>query len=388
VDKVFQSDFLGGFECSTHRRADGERLDLLASSNHDELARRDYAQLACHGITGARDGVRWHLVERTPGHYDWSSFLPMLHAARFTGMQVAWDLCHYGWPDDIDVWSEQFVTRFAKFAAAVARLVRDETELTPVYCPINEISYWAWAGAEVGRMNPAVHGQGGALKRQLVRASVAAIHAIRDVDARARFTVAEPLINVVSGSEEPPHRDAAEAYRRSQFEVHDMLCGRVAPELGGRADCLDLIGVNFYPDNQWYLHGSTIPLGHHAYQPLRAMLQEVHERYERPLWISETGAEGIVKPYWLHHVCAEVLAARRNGVAVHGVCLYPVLDYHGWDNGRICEVGLLSLPDQNGERRICTALLEELQHQQARFTEHAPHTRVPPAQQREYVRYG
>jgi hypothetical protein len=41
-----------------------------------------------------------------------SGFLPMLHAARQTGMQVNWDLLHWGWPDDLDIWSPAFVTRF------------------------------------------------------------------------------------------------------------------------------------------------------------------------------------------------------------------------------------------------------------------------------------
>jgi hypothetical protein len=76
---LFRSFFLGGFECSAHRRADGRRLDLIAATRHDALAEQDYRQLAGHGIRAARDGVRWHLVEAgAPGRYDWSSFLPML----------------------------------------------------------------------------------------------------------------------------------------------------------------------------------------------------------------------------------------------------------------------------------------------------------------------
>lgn len=44
VTRLLRSFFLGGFECSTHRRADGERLDLIASSGHDRLALEDYLQ--------------------------------------------------------------------------------------------------------------------------------------------------------------------------------------------------------------------------------------------------------------------------------------------------------------------------------------------------------
>jgi hypothetical protein len=129
---LFRSFFLGGFECSTHRRADGRRLDLIAATRHDQLAGQDYRQLAEHGIRAARDGVRWHLVEAgAPGRYDWSSFLPMLRAAEAAGTQVAWDLCHYGWPDGLDVFSAAFVDRLARYAGAFARLHLEETGRRP-----------------------------------------------------------------------------------------------------------------------------------------------------------------------------------------------------------------------------------------------------------------
>ena len=92
----FRSFFLGGFECSTHRRRDGRRLDLLAATKHSRLVVEDYQALARHRISSVRDGLRWHLIETAPGRYDWSSLMPMLHAARGCGTQVIWDLCHYG----------------------------------------------------------------------------------------------------------------------------------------------------------------------------------------------------------------------------------------------------------------------------------------------------
>jgi len=149
---LFGSFFVAGFECSTHRRRDGRRLDLLAATRHDALAAEDYRMVAAHGMRAARDGLRWHLIEASgPGRYDWSSFLPMLRAARDAGVQVVWDLCHYGWPDDLDIWQPEFVDRFARFAEAAARVVRDETDAIPAYCPVNEISYWAWAGGDCAR---------------------------------------------------------------------------------------------------------------------------------------------------------------------------------------------------------------------------------------------
>ena len=99
---VFRSFWMGGFECSTHRlprrkalgRFAGQRLDLVASTRHGEFALEDYTRLQEVGIRTARDGVRWHLIEKSPFRYDFSSLVPMLRAARETQTQVIWDLFH------------------------------------------------------------------------------------------------------------------------------------------------------------------------------------------------------------------------------------------------------------------------------------------------------
>jgi beta-glucosidase/6-phospho-beta-glucosidase/beta-galactosidase len=358
--RLFNSFWLGGFECASHRRNDGKRLDLLAATGHDERAAADYRQLASFGIHTVRDGVRWHLIEKVPGQYDWSSFLPMLRAAADTNTQVIWDLCHYGFPDDIDIWSSAFVERIARFAAATAQLVKDETDTVAMYCPVNEMSYWAWAGGQVGLFNPCDVDRGGELKRQLVRAAIAATEAIREVDPRVRLITAEPLIHVTSLSDKPRHKRDAEAYRLIQYEAVDLLTGRQEPELGGRPEYLDVLGVNYYPFNQWYLGGSTIPLGHHAFRALSEMLQEVYERYRCPLLIAETGAEGSGRASWLHYVGAEVQEALSNDVPIEGICLYPILDYPGWENERVCRVGLLSTPLDDNKRIVCERTAAEL----------------------------
>jgi hypothetical protein len=359
ANRPFASFFMGGFECSAHRRLDGERLDLIRATGHDRLAESDYLTLAEYGIRTVRDGVRWHLVEASPGRYDWSSLSPQLEAARTGRTQVIWDLCHYGWPDDLDIWSAAFVDRFARFAAEASRVIGDATDGPAFYCPVNEVSFWAWAGGEVARFNPGCAGRGAELKRQLVRAAIAAIDAIRSVDPHARFITAEPLINVEPGLGDDAHRRGAEIYHEAQYEVLDLLSGRLEPELGGSPEFLDLIGLNYYPDNQWYWGGPTIPVGHHAYRPLSGLLAEAFGRYQRPIFLAETGAEGCGRASWLHYVAGEVLHAIENGIPVLGICLYPILDYPGWENGRTCRVGLLSLPEE-GERRVFAPLAREI----------------------------
>ena len=118
----FRSFFMGGFECSTHRLRSGRRLDVIGATQHDRFARQDYQRLVDAGIRTARDGIRWHLIEQTPGRFEFDSVLPMLTAARETGVQVVWDVLHYGWPDDIDIFSDAFVRRFADFSRAFAEV--------------------------------------------------------------------------------------------------------------------------------------------------------------------------------------------------------------------------------------------------------------------------
>lgn len=383
---LFNSYFLGGFECSTHRRCDHRRLDLISSTQHDRLVVQDYRQLAGLGIHTMRDGLRWYRIETSQGRYDWASFLPMLRAARDNGVQVIWDLCHYGWPDDIDIWKPEFVERFARFAAATARVVRDETDAVPFYCPVNEISYWSWAGGEIGRINPLGRERGAELKRQLVRASIAAIEAVRGVDPRARIVHSEPLVNIVAAPDLPRDRREAEAYRLAQFQALDMLAGWLWPEVGGSPEYVDIVGVNHYSDNQMMIGGgavevghafTTVELGHPLYKPFRELLIEIYGRYGRPIFLSETGAEFDAQAAWLRYVAGEVRAAIVCGVPVEGICLYPILHYPGWEDDRHCECGLLGVVGDQDRRTVDQPLANEVRMQQAIFSnlfrqEHRP----------------
>ena len=93
------------------------------------------------------------------------------------------------------------------------------------------------------------------------------------------------------------------------------------------------------------------------------MLAEVHQRYGRPLLIAETGAEGPARAAWLEHVADQVGRALRQGVPVQGICLYPVLDYPGWDDDRLCPTGLFGVADGAGHRALHEPLAEVLQRQ-------------------------
>jgi len=196
----------------------GQRLDLLASTKHDRFALQDYTRLQKVGMRTARDGVRWHVIEKSPFRYDFSSVVPMLRAARETQTQVIWDLFHYGWPDGLNIWSAAFVERFARFARATAAVLLEETG-GPIYVtPVNEISFVSWGGGDAGFLNPFAKGRGPELKAQLVRAAIAAIEAVHEVDAGARICHAEPIIHIAVDPDYLEEAAAAEGYRQSQLQ--------------------------------------------------------------------------------------------------------------------------------------------------------------------------
>jgi hypothetical protein len=372
-EALFKSFFLGGFECSAHRTREGKRLDMLASTGHDRYAAEDYARLRRIRIRTARDGIHWPLIEKAPYQYDFSTVLPMVRAARDAGVQVIWDICHYGWPDDLNVFSPAFIKRYAQLSRAFGYLLKNETDGLPFICPINEISFLSWASAEVGYIFPYAERRGNELKMQLVRAAIEGIEAVWDVLPQTRIVHADPLINVIAEPTGPESQSAAEAYNLSQFAAWDMLCGKRVPELCGHRKYLDIIGVNFYPHNQWLFNSLpfnpsfAVARSHPRYKPFRQMLCAVYERYERPLFVAETGAENELRPDWLRYVCHEVRAALEAAIPVAGICLYPIVNHPGWDDGRHCHNGLWDYPTATGEREIYQPLADELHSQMNSF---------------------
>ena len=359
-EAILGSWIVAGFEGSTHVRADGRRLDLVAATRHDVLADRDYARMSRLGITAARESLRWHLVERSPQRYDFRPEATRVAAAARAGVTVAWDLCHFGWPDDVDPLARDFPARYAAWATAVARFIGAEQDPPYWFAPQNEISFLTWAGGEVGVMNPFARERGAELKRALVRATILAMDAIREELPIARFIHPEPLINVAADPSRPHERHHAAQATAAQFEAWDMLAGLVAPELGGSSRHLDVIGANYYPDNQWTLSGGTLPMHHPGRQRLAQLLAGLHERYRRPILVSETGAEDGLRGPWLRDVCAEVNSARATGVPVGGVCLYPILNHPGWEDDRHCCNGIWDYAGPRGGRPAYRPLVRQV----------------------------
>ena len=133
--------------------------------------------------------------------------------------------------------------------------------------------------------------------------------------------------------------------------------------MGGRPEYVDIVGLNYYLHNQWVDGNLPVAVDDPRYRPLRELLAEVHARYGRPMFLAETGIEGDLRAAWLRIVGYEVAAARRAGVPVEGLCLYPITDYPGWDDERHCQTGLFGCVGPEGSRRLHRPLADELAKQ-------------------------
>jgi hypothetical protein len=352
---------LGGFECSCQRLADGRRLDLLASTRHLEFVDQDYGRLRSVGMTSCRDGVSWPALASATGSLELGRIAHMVRAAKRHGVTVMWDLLHFGWPDDVDVFAPSFPLRFARYAREFARWFSGETDDPLWVAPINEISFLAWAAGHAATLHPFRTGVAPELKLQLVRATLEAVSEIRAVARSARVLQPEPVIKV---HPDPGKREAFianESVECGQYEAWDMLLGKGAPSLGGHTGVIDLLGVNYYPFNQFTSSGTTVWRGDERYRPLSQLLLDVWHRYRKPMILSETGTEGEERVPWLSYVAEECIEALRHGCDLRGITLYPVVSHPGWADDRHCENGLWDYADDNGHRPIYEPLLREIE---------------------------
>src|SRR5690349_17196292 len=375
---LFPSFFLAGFECATPINRQGRRIDPLAATEHDRRALEDYQALQRVGIHAVREGVRWNLIDRqgaraSRSRYDFRPLRPFVEAALETGMTVIWDLFHYGYPDGLDPFSEDFIRRFVDYCDAVARYVDRHVDGAPFYTPINEISYFAWAAGDAGVFAPHAHGRSFELKLNMVRAALAGIEAIRAVNPRARIVNADPICKVVAPYDRPDLEDHARWYSdQVVYETWDMLAGRQFPELGGSRNHLDIVGVNYYWTNQWEHQrpGCYLCPGDSRLTMFSDLLCDVANRYGGDLLITETAHVGPLRAPWLRYVTEEARIALRRGVRLHGVCLYPVLGMPEWHEPEVTvPLGLWDLvPGETGLERVPDeALLGVLRRESARW---------------------
>jgi beta-glucosidase/6-phospho-beta-glucosidase/beta-galactosidase len=367
---LFPTFFMAGFECSTFLWKDGERKDYVALTGHDRYLRDDYRRVEELGIGVVREAIRWPFVDRGGGRYDWSSVEPFLQALEACHITPIWDLCHYGFPDDCDPFSDECLRRFVDYCRAVAEYVVPRTRSPRFFTPINEITFFSAGATDMGWMYPFAKGRYREMKQALCRMAIAGVNALREIDPDARMVHVDPMIHAVPPEDRPDLADEAwkQAYEEA-YEGWDMLAGRLRPELGGSPEILDIVGVNVYHFSQAQMNadGSRAVLGPRdpRRKPLGEMLQYAWERYRRPLIIGETSGYQDRRAEWLCMVMEESLKALNSGIDLQGVCLYPCVDIPDWQSGEWARIGIYDLKDREECERVpCDSYIAELRRWQ------------------------
>lgn len=335
----FKSFWMAGYECTDKLNAFGNRVDFLNITGHLELINQDYQQLAPFNIRTVREGIRWSQVEKSPYQYDWSTVEEMIDRGKAHGIQQVWDICHFGYPDDLSPLHPLFARRFAALCRAFVQFYRSkDADSTLIVTPINEVSFISWLGGDARGTTPYCWGQGWEVKYSLMRAYIEGIAALREIDPSIRILTTEPLVQMV-----PPVNPTAEQIalaakaHDNQFQAVDILAGNLCPELGGSPDYLDILGFNFYYNNQW-VNGTHefLPwrnlVPDERWLPLRSLLMEAYNRYKKPIALTETSHSGGDRPFWIEYVAEECAAVIEQGIPLWGVCLYPIVDRPDWDH--------------------------------------------------------
>lgn len=333
---IFPSFFMSGFESSSFLWKDKKRRNLIKETEHDKYVFEDYKMLHDLGIRVSREGILWPMVD-VRGAYDFSSLDPMIAAANKNQVSVIWEMCHYGYPDDLDPFSDEFVARFAAYSKAAAQYIIARTKPPYFFSPINEITFLSFMGAEWGWVAPYTKTKEDRFKLRinLCKAAIAAVKAIRTVEPFARMIHFDPLVNVVAPRDRPDQQHAAwnETFADT-FVAWDILYGRLHPELGGSPEILDIVGPNCYWFGQmeYRTSGPHQPLEENDDRvvPAADLIQLVWSKYGRPMIIAETGTFAEKRPLWLKDIVEESLAAINKGVDLQGICLFPAVDMPDW----------------------------------------------------------
>lgn len=118
--------------------------------------------------------------------------------------------------------------------------------------------------------------------------------------------------------------------------LSDSWCGPGSP-VSIHPRYLDIVGVNFYHDNQWEVPGGRKIHWHlkprdPRWVPFNRLLRRAYQRYQRPIIIGETSHVGSGRAEWLRELIDEVVIAINEGVPLERICLYPIMDRFEWNN--------------------------------------------------------
>jgi beta-glucosidase/6-phospho-beta-glucosidase/beta-galactosidase len=367
-------------------------IDEYHWTRHDKHWREDFQRVSKElGCRWLRYSLCWHLIESSPGVYDWTWADERINYARELGINLILDLVHFGVPTwlpdafgDIEfpVALERFSREFGRRYSGVVRSV----------CPINEPLITALFSGDVGLWPP--HGRGlQSYMNVLSRVSQGlcrSVRALRETMSSVEIVLCDALeFAFAEPNCESWIREDLVMRNGRRHVVLDLVTGRIdqehklrpwlrqhgfsEPDLNWflrNAVEIDVLGIDYYAHSEMELY----PCGDHHRQRVPATLAGLYktvrdywERYRLPMMITETNGYGddTKRREWLQFTVNDVRRLRAEGVPVIGYTWWPLTDHLDWDGamlhhiGRIHHVGIYRLERQpTGDMRREPTLLK------------------------------
>ncbi len=358
----------------------GRMLDEYELTQHYRYWREDLALAASLGVRTMRYGIPWYRVNPAPGVYDWEWTDEVLeYMVRDLGIHPIVDLMHYGCP----LWLQrefvnpEYPERVAEYIGAFVERYRG---LTHLYTPLNEPLLNAYFCGHTGNWPPYLRGPRGYVRMiaALAHGMSLSIAAIRDLQPDATVVQAEATMHI--STNDPSLEEDVQARWLHQFAPNDLVLGLldeahplrsfllangVSPRMldwfVANPQQIDVVGVNFYPGiNVWKMvrREDGVPVAKHAcggVAEFEAVVRRYHERYRKPLMITETSTLGPLwkRERWMDDSLRMVRDLRGEGIPLVGYTWWPLFSLVRWEyrrgrklvNEYLAHMGLWNLRD-------------------------------------------
>ncbi len=362
-------DLWAGAECTVNRVAGhfGDQCERIGAGRRVE----DLDRLVSLGAKCIRLPVLWETsspVRATAIDWRWPD--AALARLREHGVPAIVGLLHHGsGPRRTNLLDRRFPYLFAGHARRVAERYPEQQAWTPINEPVTTARF----AALYGLWYPHRRDDRSFVRALLnqVHATVLAMRAIREINPSAELIQTDDLGFTRST---PALADQAAFDNERRWLAFDLLAGRVdrqhalwhwmrangasERELLGLRDApcpADIIGINAYVTSERFLddrlelhlphtHGGN---GRQAYVDIEAVrahgqlidgfagrLREAHERYGRPLAITEVhlGCTREEQMRWLKQAWDDAQAARAEGIDVRAVTAWAAFGTVDWDS--------------------------------------------------------
>lgn len=369
----------------------GRILDEYELTQHYSQWREDIDLLADLGVKYARYGIPWHRIQPESSRFDYSWPDQVFERMLARGVHPIVDLMHYGTPP----WLEggfgnlDYPERVSEYAAHIAERFKGQIRW---YTPLNEPRITAYYCGRLGWWPPY-----GRSWRGFVSVMVSVCRGIILTQRRLQAIDSEIVCAHVDATDiyrpaAPENKAEAERRQEIVFLALDLVSGKVTQrhalrpwlQKNGMSDNdlswfaenaiqLDVVGLNLYPlfTNKLVKsskRGSRVAMPYGSAKIIEDLAGMYWQRYERPMFISETASDGRRRAAWLVDSIGAVNNVRSSGMPMIGYTWWPLFALVAWAYREkelpferyLFQLGLydLALAADGNLKRVSTPLVE------------------------------